>query len=141
MPYREKTAWLSLIAIAVTFGPYFTIVAVNPLRNGEVPNLRQLGLFAIAAVVQMLILGAGHLYLKRMSPQDAGMQPDERDQAIMRRSISFAYYVLIAGMIVVGCVMPFSFSGWAIINAALLMLVAAEVVHYGVIVVSYRSQT
>ncbi len=37
--------------------------------------------------------------------------------------------------------MPFSFSGWAIVNAALLMIVAAEVVHYGVVVVSYRSQT
>jgi hypothetical protein len=141
VPYREKTAWLALIAMALTFGPYFAIVATSPLRNEGVPNLRQLGLFAVAASVQMLILGAGHLYLKRAAPHDAGTPPDERDRAIMRRSISFAYYVLIAGMIVVGCIMPFSFSGWAIINAALLMLVAAEAVHYGVVVVSYRSQT
>ena len=59
----------------------------------------------------------------------------------MRRSISSAYYVLIAGMIVVGCVMPFSASGWSIINAALVMIVAAEVVHYGVVVLSYRRDT
>jgi hypothetical protein len=97
VPYREKTAWLALIAMAIT--------------------------------------------LKRTSPQDAGAPPDERDRAIMRRSISFDYYVLIAGMIVVGCIMPFSFTGWAIINAALLMLVVAEVVHYSAVVVSYRSQT
>ncbi len=87
VPYREKTAWLSLIAMAVTFGPYFAIVAANPVRSGEVPDLRQLGLFAIATIVQMLILGAGHLYLKKTSPRDAGMPPDERDRAIMRRSI------------------------------------------------------
>jgi hypothetical protein len=48
--------------------------------------------------------------------------------------------VLIAGMIVVGCVMPFNSSGWTTINAALAMIVAAELVHYGAIVVSYRRQ-
>ncbi len=69
------------------------------------------------------------------------MPPDERDRAIMRRSISSAYYVLIAGMIVVGCVMSFSSSGWAIINAALVIIVAAEVIHYAIVVLSYRRQT
>ena len=141
MPYREKTAWLALIAMVITFGPYFAIVAVAQPHDESLPNLRQLGLFAVAAVAQMLILCAGHLYLRSRSPQDARTPPDERDRAIMRRSISFAYYVLIAGMIVVGCIMPFSFAGWAIINAALLMLVGAEFVHYGVVVVSYRRQT
>jgi hypothetical protein len=138
VPYREKTAWLSLIAMAVTFGPYFAITAnSNP---GAVPNLRQLGLFAIAAIAQMIILGIGHLYFSRRSPQDARTPPDERDRAIMHRSIRTAYYLLIVGMILVGCVMPFHSSGWAIINAALFMIVAAELVHYGIVVFSYRRQ-
>ena len=42
------------------------------------------------------------------------------------------------GILVVGCVMPFSAGGWHIVNAALLALVASEIVRYGVIVVSYR---
>ena len=58
----------------------------------------------------------------------------------MRRSISSAYYVLIAGMILVGGVMPFNSSGWSIVNAAILMVVMAEVVHYGVLVLCYRRQ-
>jgi hypothetical protein len=139
MPYREKTAWLSLIAMAVTFGPYFAIVATGS-HSEALPNLRQLGLFAIAAIAQMLVLGIGHLHLSRESRQEALTPPDERDRAIMRRSISSAYYVLIAGMILVGCVMPFHSTGWTIINAALLMIVAAEVVHYGVVALSYRRQ-
>lgn len=139
MPYREKTAWLSLIAMAVTFGPYFTIVA--SLHSESLPNLRQLGLFAVAAIAQMLILGLGHLYLGRRSPAEARTPPDERDRAIMSRSISSAYYLLIAGMILVGCVMPFNSSGWTIINAALFTIVAAEVVHYGVVVLGYRRQS
>jgi hypothetical protein len=140
MPYREKTAWLSLIAMAVAFGPYFAIVAARSVPGGPLPNLRQLGLFAVAAVVQMLILGLGHFYLGRRSPEDARTPPDERDRAIMRRSISSAYYVLIFGMILVGCVMPFNSSGWTIINTAIVMIVAAELVHYGVVVFSYRRQ-
>jgi hypothetical protein len=139
VPYREKTAWLSLIAMIVTFGPYFTFVAMRSIPEA-LPNLRLLGLFAVAAIAQMLILGAGHLYLRRGSAEDPRTPPDERDRAIMRRSISSAYYVLIVGMILVGCVMPFSSTGWSIINAALAMIVAAEVVHYGVVVLSYRRQ-
>jgi len=59
----------------------------------------------------------------------------------MRRSMSSAYYVLIAGMICVGCFMPFNSKGWAIVNAALFMIVAAEVVRLSVVAVSYRRQT
>jgi hypothetical protein len=139
MPYREKTAWLALVAMAVTFGPYFTMVA--SLQREPLPNLRQLGLFAAAAIVQLLILGLGHLYLGRRSPEEARTPPDERDRAIRGRSISSAYYLLIAGMILVGCVMPLNSSGWTIIKAALLTIVAAEVVHYGVVVFSYRRQS
>ena len=140
MPYREKTAWLALLAMAVTFGPYFTMTAARFPASEPMPDLRQLGLFAVTAIVEMLILGAGHLYLRRRSTQEDRMPLDERDQTIMRRSVSSAYYVLIAGMILVGCVMPFNSNGWSIINAALFMIVAAEVVHYGVVVFSYRRQ-
>jgi hypothetical protein len=140
MPYREKIAWLSLLAMAVTFGPYFTVTAMRSLPSEPMPNLRQLGFFAMTAIAQLLILGVGHLYLRRASTQEARLPLDERDQAISRRSVSLAYYVLIAGMILVGCVMPFNSSGWSIVNAALFMIIAAEVVHYGVVVFSYRRQ-
>ena len=140
MPYREKTAWLTLIAMVVTCGPYFAIVAWDFLPREPLPNVRQLGLYAVAAVAYGLILGIGYLYRSRVSPEEARTPPDERDRAIMRRSISFAYYVLMAGVIEVGVVMPFSSSGWTIINAALFTIVAAEIVRNGVVVVSYRRQ-
>ena len=141
MPYREKTAWLSLVAMLVTFGPYFVFVALRSPGSDAVPDLGQLALFGLTAVVQTIILGTGHLVLRRGSPDDARTPPDERDREIIRRSISYAYYVLIAGMILVGCVMPFNSSGWAIINAALFMIIASELVHYGAIVAGYRAQS
>ncbi|MEO9170322.1 MAG: hypothetical protein ABI282_09625 [Candidatus Baltobacteraceae bacterium] len=140
MPYREKTAWLTLIAIAVTFGPYFAITAGRSRAASAVPDLHQLGFFAIVVIAQAIILAAGYAFFAIASPREARTPPDERDRAITSRSIAFAYYVLIAGMILVGCVMPFNSSGWAIINAALATIVAAELVHYSVIVVSYRRQ-
>ncbi len=139
MPYKEKVAWLSLIAMALTFGPYFTLAALSP-PGDALPNFRQLGLYAVAAIVQLLILGAGHLYLRFKSPEDARAPSDERDRAITQRSTTFAYYVLMAGMILVGGIMPFLFSGWAIVNAAIFMMAAAEVVNHSLVVVSYRRQ-
>ncbi len=136
MPYREKVAWLSLTAMMVTFGPYFVAVAISP-PGDELPNIQQLRALAVAALSQLVLLGAGYLYLRRTSRGESKL-PDERDQAISRRSIRYAYGVLTVGMIVVGCVMPFSSGGWTIVNAALLMIVLAEVVHYGAVVLGYR---
>ena len=141
MPYREKIAWLSLIAMAVTFGPYFALAAATGGSGEAPPGLRLLVLFGVAATAQALLLGAGHWYLRRTSPLDARTPPDERDRAIDRRSVALAYHVLIAGMIVVGVVMPFSAGGWSIVNAALLALILAEVVHHACVVTSYRMQS
>ena len=140
MSYREKIAWLSLIAMAVAYGPYFKFVAKGPGPWEPLPQLHPLGLFALASIVRMLILGAGYLYLRLGSPQEERPPMDERDRAIEHRSIRAAYYVLIGGMILVGCFMPFSSTGWTIVNAAIFWIVAAEVVHYGVVVTSYRVQ-
>jgi hypothetical protein len=141
MPYREKVAWLSLLAMVVAFGPYFVAAATASHPPQAMPDLHQLGLFALTVIVQVFILAVGHLLLRKASPDDAHTPPDERDRAIMRRAMTLAYYVLIAGMIQVGCVMPFYAGGWAIVNAALFMIIAAEVVHYTMVVVSYRRQT
>jgi hypothetical protein len=139
MSYREKLAWLSLSAMALTFGPYFAIAGRGAAMDKPMPNLNLLWLFAIAAGVQLLIQGLGRLWLRHKDRLDGGLQlPDERDRAIEYRSVRAAYGVLIAGMILVGCVMPFNSSGWRIVNAALAMIVAAEVVHYATVVVSYH---
>lgn len=140
MPYREKVAWLSLLAMAVTFVPYFAIVASGRFDGQPMPNLPLMACFAATTITQVAILGLGHLYLRFRAPEDARTPPDERDRAIMRRSMTTAYYVLMAGAIVVGCVMPFRHVGWTIVNGIVLSIVLAEVVHYGVVVMSYRRQ-
>jgi hypothetical protein len=139
MPYREKIAWLTLIAMAVTFGPYFGYVAITS-PGEEVPNLRLLSWYAVAAISQLVILGIGHLSLRRSAPDDARVPPDERDRAISNRAMTVAYYLMMGGMILVGGIMPFLTWGWTLVNAALFTIALAEFIRYSLIVVSYRRQ-
>lgn len=140
MPHREKAAWLSLFAIVCAFGPYFALVATSP-PDDSLPNLRQLGLFALAAAVQVSIIAIGRLWLRFSSPEEAGLPPDERDEAIERRAIVFAYYVLIGGVILAAIIMPFYVGGWEIVNAAILAIVVAELVQDGLTITGYRRQS
>jgi hypothetical protein len=140
VPYREKTAWLSLIAMVVTYVPYFAIVVSGFYRNEAMPGMHQLSLLAAASIARLILLGVGYLLLMGITDKADRTPPDERDQAIVRRSMSSAYYVLISGMIYVGCFMPFTYRGWIIVQNAIFMIVVAEIVRVSVIAVSYRRQ-
>lgn len=137
MSHRERIAWLSLGSIAVTFGPYLSWMAIAPPTE-PLPDLGTMRLFAAAAICQVLILGTGFAVLRALFPEEAAAPADERDRSIALRAIKFAYYTLMVGMILVGCVMPFNAGGWKIINAAIAVIVLAQVVHYGVAVWSYK---
>lgn len=141
MPYREKTAWLYLIAVALTFGPYFALVASGAVPEAPLPNLRMMGLYAAVACAQMLILLVGHLVLRRAAPEDARTPPDERDRAIQARALNAGYSVLILGMILVGGIMPFVSAGWTIVNTTIFLIASAEVIRSCVTVVAYRRQS
>ncbi|MBW8882102.1 MAG: hypothetical protein JF615_11990, partial [Asticcacaulis sp.] len=101
MPHREKIAWLLLGAILVAYIPYFILVTLSPPPPGILPNLPQLGLLAVTATAHAAIQGVGRLWFRARSPDDARAPADERDRAIERRSTTAAYYVLIAGVILV----------------------------------------
>jgi hypothetical protein len=138
MSFREKIAWLSLFSMAVAYGPYFSMAVAH--EGDGLPNVRLLWMFGLATVARGTILGIGYAVLRRLSVEDARVPVDERDRAIDSRAVSWAYWVMMAGMVAVGCLMPFNSGGWKIVNAALFMIVAAEVVRYGVVVTCYRRQ-
>jgi hypothetical protein len=137
MAYREKIAWLELAGQVVAYGGFFAAVILAE-RMGGVSLLLFIGLFAAASLIRMLIEGVGRLVIAARSGADARVPADERDRAIARRGAAIAYYVLMAGTILVGLVMPFSAGGMKIVSAALLGLVVAELVRGGIIVSSYR---
>jgi len=134
--FREKIAWLSLLSMIVAYSVYFAMAAAA-MRHGAT-TLRLIGYLAAVLVVQAIVVAAASVAIALASGAEARAPADERDRAIARRGAAAAYFVLMIGMILVGCVMPFSDRGWTIVNAALFALLAAEVVRYGIIVASYR---
>lgn len=140
MPYREKVAWLSLISMVVVFLPYFVWVKLHPATDA-LPDYRRLTLYAAVSLTWGLILGLGHWRLRSLAPEEAKLPLDERDRAIHHRARSIAYGVLLTGMILVGCIMPFTDTGWEIVNAAVFMIVLAEAVHDASVVTQYRRQS
>lgn len=137
MAYREKIAWLSLLAMVVAYTCYFSIVGPM-MHRGEWRGMQFLALLAGILITQAIVVIIGSIAITIGSGRDGRAPADERDRAIARRGASIAYYFLMVGMILVGCVMPFNQHGWSLINAALFMLAVAEVVRYGMIVTSYR---
>lgn len=133
MAWREKQAWLALSVMVVAYGAYFSAVTAS-----EQSMLDMLLLFGGVAIAQAVVMIVGSTLLAVQAGKEARAEADERDRAIDRRGTRIAYFVLLTGMIVVGVVMPFTKQGWQISNAALLALVAAEIVRYGVVVASYR---
>ena len=136
MPYREKTAWLMLGAMLVSFAVYFAVAYSGSIEG--LPNFRLLIVYAAAMGLQLTILGVGLLVLRRTSGVEARAKADERDRAIAHRAGAAAYPVMMAGLVFTGVYLPFTEVGWEIVHAALLSYVVAESVRYAIVVSSYR---
>jgi hypothetical protein len=138
MPYREKVAWMTLVGMAVCYGPYFALIHGSPLLDRPLPNLELMARFALAAGGNGVWALLGRLVLRMTTPRDERGPADERDQAIERRANTVAYYVLMGCALYVGCYLPFVTSGWHIVNSMVASVVIAEFVHQVLIVTGYR---
>lgn len=136
MTYREKTVWLTLIAMIIAYTLYFGLVLNGHPAGREM--FPMLWLFGGIAATQAVVVIAGYAALAMTTPKAERQRPDERDRAIGRRGAAAAYYVMMTGMIIVGVVMPFTDSGTTIANAALFAIVIAEIVNDVTVLISYR---
>jgi len=136
MTYREKTTWLIVVSMIAAYTLYFGLIIGGHPAGREM--FAMLWLFGGIAATQALVVIAGYVVLAMTTPKAERRRPDERDRAISRRGAAAAYYVLMAGTIMVGVVMPFTDTGVTIANAALFAIVLAELVHATTVLVSYR---
>jgi uncharacterized membrane protein len=136
MNFREKTAWLNVVAMTAAYTLYFgLILAGHPAGREVFPMLWLFGSIAIAHAVAVII---GTIILSVRAPKSERVRADERDRAIRRRGATIAYYVLLVGMMVVGVYLPFVESGVPVANAGLFAIVLAELVNSVVVLMSYR---
>jgi len=123
MPILEKRAWLTLWTMCPVYLVYFLIQATYPQLTPT--YLSRFGLLAIVAGLHAVGYIAGELVMRRQNRGEP-LDRDERDRAIDASATRSAYFLLLTGMIVVGMVMPFTDSGWKVVNSALLFIVLAE---------------
>lgn len=137
MAFREKIAWVTLVALCVAYGVYFLVLGPN-VAFGENDLVDVVWSFGPVAVAHALITIGGSILVAVTAPRDANRPADERDQAISRRSNAIGYYALLVGLIFVGVVMPFSEPPYKIINVALAVVVLVEIVRNATTLISYR---
>ncbi len=132
MSAHEKFAWVWLVTMVTTYTAYFAGVIIV----GEAGFLVQLGLFAATTIVQIIIvsIAAATIWLRK----GEGRETDERDRAIAHRSTKAGYGALMAGLVVVGCILPFSRGGWELVHAAVFAIALAEIIRHILIVTMYR---
>ena len=135
MSARESFSWVWLATMIVTYGAYFTIAPGLDARPGIAP-LIPFELLGATALVQIIIITTASIVIRLREGPPGKL--DERDRVIAHRASSVSYYVLMAGIVMVGCIMPFTDHGWKIANTAVFAIVVAEIVHHGLVVVGYR---
>jgi hypothetical protein len=138
MLQKERIAWVWLTALIVCMGSYFVAVATFKELRIELSFFSQIEILAAATLAMAVVVLADRLIAFIRGREREAV--DERDRLIEYRSATIAYYVLMAGMILVGCVMPLdkTQSGWDVVNAALFYIVLAEIVKQFLILRAYR---
>lgn len=133
---RERFAYIWVTALVVVLGLYFAAVTLTHYTHPDLSLLARIGMLAVAlGTLGVIALGT---WLYGCWRDRGEIVEDERDRFIEQRSSKIAYYVLMAGIIYAGMVMPFNHDGWEIVHAALFAIAVAEIVHGVMILVGYR---
>lgn len=89
MSFREKTAWISLVAFLVLIGWYFW-----PFLQGQHSTTISFVRLAIAGMVVILVSLGVRMLVAAFSPQDAKAPFDEREKLIEMKGRQFSYATL-----------------------------------------------
>lgn len=135
MTIIEKRAWLTLWTMCPVYLVYFAIQIAYPQLAPTF--LSKFWLLGSVAGLHAIGYIAGELMF-RYGNREEGLQKDERDDAIDARAARAAYMLLLAGTMLTGMVMPFTDSGWKIVNTALLFIVLSETLRAALTVRGYR---
>jgi len=138
MAFREKKAWATILALLVVFLPYYFVMART--YHQPDPNFYTLMHLALAALVTFVVLELLLVFIaRRMSPEDANIPLDEREQLFAFRSARAAYITLIALVILVSFLNIHAHGanwGWGM--AYLLAIIVSEIVRATMLLIQYQ---
>jgi hypothetical protein len=137
MPFQEKIAWVSMVGIAVAFGPYFALLAAYSGPKPAFPFYSGVLLVA-TTLLTIVVVTIGSIGAALTNLKDANRPEDERDRIIARRASAIAYAVLTPLLFFVLASVFLGFGTAALANAVLGAIVLAEIVRCATQVRLYR---
>lgn len=138
MSFREKRAWVTIFALLVVFLPYY-IYMVNVYHQPN-PNIGYLMTLVATAIAVFIALECVLLVAARkLSPEDAGISLDERDQLFAYKASRTAYLTLICLVVVVTFPMIHIHAGnWGFGMLYLAAIIVAEITRASLLIRQYR---
>ena len=96
MSFREKSAWITVVTVLLCFGAYFGAIAAGWVYARGMGALYLLAHSVVALVVLQVVL---IVIAARTTPKDGRARHDEREAAILSRSHTIGYYVLLISVV------------------------------------------
>jgi hypothetical protein len=133
MPFREKSAWITLIAILV-------VSALFALLSPHLPHPRpwDFHVLLVCMAAFVVIEAVASLVLRLRYPVDARTPVDEREQLINLKATRLASGCYIAGSFLAVLTIHLGASAVMIGYLIVLAFVLSEIVKYGARIMYYR---
>ncbi len=138
MSYREKTTWISLLAMGAVYGWYFwKVMPVLAAGGGDTLHYAHLLGSTIAAVAILQIIPM--IVIAILSPADAQAPQDEREKLYALKGTQAAYFVLVAGALFASVAgIFFGANAGMLANLTLLSVVTSNMAKYLIEVAYFR---
>lgn len=140
MPFREKTAWTSLITTLGIWGAYFWAISRFLLDRRGLSGLPAdtVGLFIAGVVAIIIVQIVLAIAVAIVSGKQADTPMDERERLIDLKAARTGFYALNAAVFCVSGLWLAGASPLVMANGILLSMVIGEVIHSGGKIVGYR---
>ena len=138
MSFREKRAWVTILALLVVFPPYY--VFMMSVYHRPDPDFRYLMHLVAIAITAFIVLECALLLVARkLSPEDAGLPIDERDRLFAYKASRVAYISLIVLVVAVTFPMIHIHGGnWGFGMLYLGAIILAEILRAALLIKQYR---
>ena len=137
MAFQEKSAWIMIVALALSGVFYFLTVAMMS-TTGELapPVLPVLVTYTVALTVLAII---GHVCISVFAPKDANARSDEREKLIGHRAAHWSGTVLGVGVVLSLVTYLVSYDGNLFFYAIFASLMLSQLLEYALQIVFYRT--
>jgi len=136
MSFREKSAWIALIAYGIVFGGYFVLLAQAwDARYGQGLSI---GLMVGATVMLIIIAATLTIGAALMNPKAANAPADEREQLIDLKAERIASYTLSTGVVLLIGALLMGWNGYLVANLLLAAMVVSELVKAIAQIIAHR---